>query len=79
MKLMEMRGRKAYPDGLCTTTGNPKDRFSNASDRPACTIITDRGVAMIPLPDRGRTLDWWMYPQKKISVLVLDETNAPRI
>ena len=35
--------------------------MSNTPDRPAFTTITDRGVAMIPLPEKGRTLDWWMY------------------
>ena len=32
--------------------------FFNASNRMACQIITDRGVAMIPLPRWGYTLDW---------------------
>ena len=27
--------------------------FLNASDRPACQTITDRGIAMIPLPRMG--------------------------
>ena len=38
--------------------------FVNASDRPACQTITDRGIAMIPLPRWGRTLDWRMNKKK---------------
>ena len=32
--------------------------FANASDKPTCQAITDRGIAMIPLPSWGRILDW---------------------
>ena len=39
--------------------------FINALDRLACQIITDRGIAMIPLPRWGRTLDWRMDRKKK--------------
>jgi len=39
-----------------TSTGNLGTVLSNTPDRPASETITDGGVAMIPLPDRGRTL-----------------------
>ena len=44
----------------------PEGSLVNASDRPACQTISDRGVAMIPLPTWGRTLDW-RKNQKSVS------------
>ena len=40
---------------VCTTDGN-----LIAPGRPACTTITDCGVAVTQLPERGRTQDWPM-------------------
>ena len=39
--------------------------LSNASDRLACQIITDRGVTMIPLPRWDRTEDRRMHKNKE--------------
>jgi hypothetical protein len=38
--------------------------FINASDTLACQTIKDRGIAMIPLPRWGGTMDWWRNKKK---------------
>ena len=37
---------------------------ANTLNRPACQTMTDRGMAMIPLPDRGQSRDWRMNEKK---------------
>ena len=43
-------GHLAYPDDGMYQFSKFEGSFVNASDRLACQIITDRGIAMIPLP-----------------------------
>ena len=43
-----------------TSTGNLGTVSSNTLNRPARQTITDRGIAIIPLPNRGHSQDWRM-------------------
>eukprot|EP00670_Eutreptiella_braarudii_P007789 CAMPEP_0174344238 /NCGR_PEP_ID=MMETSP0810-20121108/27541_1 /TAXON_ID=73025 ORGANISM="Eutreptiella gymnastica-like, Strain CCMP1594" /NCGR_SAMPLE_ID=MMETSP0810 /ASSEMBLY_ACC=CAM_ASM_000659 /LENGTH=59 /DNA_ID=CAMNT_0015467333 /DNA_START=733 /DNA_END=912 /DNA_ORIENTATION=- len=42
-------GHLAYPDDRMSQCWKFEGAFVNASDRPACLIIMDCGIAMIPL------------------------------
>ena len=61
---------RAYPDGYryhyWKSEGNV---LSNATDRPACTTVMNRGVAMNPLRRWGRTEDWRMQKKKKAKTI----------
>ena len=47
---------------VCTSTGNLGAVLWNLLNRPPHQTITDRGIAMIPLPDRGHPQDWRTPP-----------------
>ena len=54
----QTRGCKAYPG---TSSGNLETVLSKTLNRPARKTITDRGIAMIPLPDGAPSRDWRMH------------------
>ena len=54
----QIRGRKAYLDGCTYLYWKSGSCFVKCPKQTSRNTITDRGVAMIPLPDRGRTQDW---------------------
>ena len=56
---------RAYADGFMYHYWESEGLFlSNAPDRPACTTVVDRGVAMIPLSRWARTEDWRIHKKK---------------
>ena len=57
-------GQEAYPDGCMYQYQKFGEWFLNSLDRLACQTITDRGIAMIPLPTWGRTFDRRMNKKK---------------
>ena len=59
---------------LSHSTVPPPPPPTHTPGRPASNTITDRGVAMIPLPDRGCTRDWRM---NKMIIIILHPPPPP--